>query len=142
MAEANERSDRNTNPFAFVDSITFTKVHIMPDEMSEKAYSPFKTNRSLSLHLDTLLLADEMNLRYSLPNRQQYEFLLQMVSPRKRFAKWPKKLDNEALDVVQAYCGVNRVRAEEILNILTEDQIKQIQAELAAEEKLKNEMSR
>ena len=66
-------------PFDFVNSINITKKNLMRgsynDELSEKAYIPFLTNRSLSYFTDTLLYANEMNRYSTLDNKLQYEYL-------------------------------------------------------------------
>ena len=51
-----------TNPFDFVNSINFNKHDLMTgtenDELAEKSYVPFLTNRSLSYFTDTILYAN------------------------------------------------------------------------------------
>ena len=36
------------NPFDFVNAVTYTKKDIMVDEVADKGYSAFLTNKSLS----------------------------------------------------------------------------------------------
>jgi len=80
------------NPFDYVNSINSTKKNLMRgtdnDRLAEKEYAPFLTNRTLSYHHDTVALANEMNQRSQLEHLLQYEFLLNSVRPKKRFAKW------------------------------------------------------
>jgi len=84
-----------TKPFDYVNSITLTKKNLMRgtenDSLMEKGYSPFLTNRSLSNYNDTIGLANEMNIRHELDNLMQYEFLINTVRSKKRYAKWNKK---------------------------------------------------
>ena len=54
------------NPFEYVNSINMTKKDIMIDDLSEKAYAPFMINRSLSYFNDTVLMANEMNIKHHL----------------------------------------------------------------------------
>ena len=63
-------------PFDYVNSINFTKKNLMKntanDELAEKDYVPFLTNKSLSYFTDTLLYANEMNRYHFLDKRLQY----------------------------------------------------------------------
>ncbi len=81
-------------PFDYVNSINFTKKNLMKntanDELAEKDYVPFLTNKSLSYFTDTLLYANEMNRYHFLDKRLQYEFYLNSIRKKKRFAKWAK----------------------------------------------------
>ena len=53
----------------------------------DKAYIPFIVNRGLSYFSDTILLANEMNQNSHLPQRMQYDFLKNAVSPREKVQK-------------------------------------------------------
>ena len=110
------------NPFDFVKSITYTKKDIMND-LNESEYESYLVNRALSYHQDCLLYANEMNRRFELSVRLQYHYLLNTIRKRKRFAKWikPEKIDD--LNIVMEYYQVSRAKAEEYLNILSENNI-------------------
>ena len=79
-------------PFDFINSINFTKKNLMRntdnDELAEKGYVPFITNKTLSYFTDTLLYSNEMNSLHHLDNKLQYEFFLNSIRKKKRFAKW------------------------------------------------------
>jgi hypothetical protein len=96
------------------------------DELAEKQYNAFLVNRGLSYFQDTVALANEMNLRADLDNKPQYEFLLNIVRPRKRFSKWHKKDQDDKVDIIIQYYNCSQRKALEILNVLTEDQFSQI----------------
>ena len=49
------------NPFEYVKAVNHSKQDIMVDDIAEKAYSAFLVNRALSYHMDTILLANEIN---------------------------------------------------------------------------------
>ena len=110
------------NPFDFVKSITYTKKDIMND-LNESEYEPFLVNRGLSYYQDCILYANEMNRRFELEVRLQYHYLLNTIRKRRRFAKWikPEKIDD--LKIVMEYYKVSRAKAEEYLNILSENNI-------------------
>ena len=123
-----------SNPFDYVNSITYTKKNLMRntenDALAEKGYNPFLTNRSLSYHHDTVAVANEMNMRSDLPKLLQYEFFLNTIRSKKRFAKWDKREDHGDLAVVKEYFGYSDNKAMQALTVLTDDQIIEIRKRL------------
>jgi len=123
-----------TNPFDFTNSINQTKKDLMRgtanDKLAEKSYSPFLTNRALSYHNDTVFFANEMNTRHHLDNLLQYDFLLNIVRPKKRYAKWSKKDNDGDVLIVKEYFGYNDTKARQALSILTPEQLTQIKITL------------
>lgn len=122
-----------TKPFDYVNSITKSKNNMMRDtandDLAEKAYQPRIINTALSYFPDTILHANLMNLNYDLDNRPQYEFLLNSIRPKKRFAKWVKKTDlNQDLEYVMRYYGCNAQKAKDAMLILTEKNMVDIRA--------------
>ena len=78
------------NPFDYVNSVSHTKKDIMVDDITEKGYSSFTINRSLSYFYDTIQLANIMNQYHHLDKKLQYHFLINTIRKRKRFSKWNK----------------------------------------------------
>lgn len=119
--------EKKVSPFDYINSINFTKVNMMSgtdnDELAEKGYDPFLSNRGLSYFQDTILWANEMNINHHLGKKPQYLYLLNSIRPRKRFSKWAKKIEVDNLDVICEFYGCNTKRAHEILDILSSDQI-------------------
>lgn len=117
-------------PFDYINSINFTKKNIMVgtenDDLAEKAYVPYITNRTLSYFTDTLLYANEMNKYTGLDNKLQYEFLLNSIRPKKRFAKWSKPEQNDDLDIVSEFYNYSLPKARQALNLLNENQLRVI----------------
>ena len=122
------------NPFDFTNSINQSKTDLMRgtanDKLAEKSYSPFLTNRALSYHNDTVFFANEMNTRHYLDNLLQYDFLLNIVRPKKRYAKWSKKDNDGDVLIVKEYFGYNDTKARQALSILTPEQLTQIRITL------------
>jgi hypothetical protein len=118
------------NPFIYVDSVTNTKKNLMRgtanDELAEKDYNTFVTNRSLSYHQDCILYTNEMNRRPQLDKKLQYEFLLNSLRKRKRFAKWQKQNADASVDMIMEYFGYGRAKAEQTLLVLTGNQLENI----------------
>jgi hypothetical protein len=123
-----------SNPFTYVDSVSYSKKNLMRgsenDELSEKGYKPFLTNRSLSYHQDSVLYANEMNMRPQLDNKQQYEYLLNTLRKRKRFAKWKKQEPDASVEMIMEYFGYGRAKAEQAMRVLTDDQLTMIESSL------------
>ena len=123
-----------TNPFIYTDSINHTKKNLMRgtanDDLAEKGYKPFLANRSLSYAQDAILYANEMNLRAHLDNKQQYEYLLNSLRKRKRFAKWKKQTPDATVEMIMEYFGYGRAKAEQAMRVLTDDQLTMIEKAL------------
>lgn len=99
----------------------------METSQNEKEYNSYLTNRALSFHLDTILYAQEMNLNSHLDNKLKYDYLFHSIPKRKRYGKkWPKKLNDPALEFVKEYFKYSDNKAIEAINTLGEDQIDQI----------------
>jgi hypothetical protein len=114
-------------PFDYVNSINFTKKNLMKntanDELAEKDYVPFLTNKSLSYFTDTLLYANEMNRYHFLDKRLQYEFYLNSIRKKKRFAKWAKADNNDEVMMVQEYYKFSPQKAKAALKVLSPTQL-------------------
>lgn len=114
------------NPFEFVNAICDSKENLIVDDISEKSYNPFMVNRSLSYHYDTVLLASEMNQRAFLDKKLQFDFLINTVRKKKRFAKWSKPESSDDLEVVKEYYGYSNEKARQVLPLLNDDQMGQL----------------
>jgi hypothetical protein len=119
-----------STPFDYVKAIQHTKEDMCADALGEKGYNPFIVNRALSMSLDTVLLANEMNFHRDLDNKMQFSFLLNIVSKRKRFDKWQKKEELTDLDYVKEYFNYSNEKAVQVLQILTEEQLTELKARL------------
>lgn len=124
-----------SNPFEYVNSINSTKKNMMRgtenDELAERGYNPFMTNRALSYHNDTIGLANEMNQRHEIDGIMQYEFLLNTVRSKKRYAKWHKKENDSDLDAIKEYFNYSDAKALQALNVLSDEQLQKIKTKLA-----------
>lgn len=129
-----EPKEKSLGPFDFINSITKTKEELIRgsenEELAEKSYNAFLTNRALSFHLDTVLYANEMNTRGGSDNIFQYDYLMGSVRKMNRKHFWPKKSVDDDVETVSQYYKVNPRRAREIASMLTDDQISRIRAEL------------
>ena len=113
----------------WLNSINFTKENLFEDEPEAK-YPAFVVNKCLSGSLDSVLFANEMNKSHHLDSKLQYDFYLNSLRKKKRFAPWLKKGKTEDLDAVKKYYRYSNEKAEQAMRILTKEQIKYIKQKL------------
>ena len=109
------------NPFEFVKSIN-EKKYIY--DLS--GYTPFLTNRCFAMHIDTVLLADEMNRAHELSPSLQYDFYYYSVRQGTRFGYPPKPQEYEYIDAVSEYFNYSHQKSIEALRHLTQEQLQHI----------------
>jgi exonuclease I len=124
-----------SNPFDYLNSINVSKTNMMRgtenDNLAEKDYNAFLINRGLSYHNDTIGLANEMNMRHEIDSVMQYEFLLNTVRSKKRYAKWHKKENDSDLELIKEFYNYSDTKALQALNVLSDEQLKQIKIKMA-----------
>jgi hypothetical protein len=118
------------SPFDFINSINHTKEDLIVDDWSEKQYAPYIVNKGLSYGADTVIAANEMNSRAHLDKKLQYQFLINIIRPKKRFNKWIKAEKIEAMELVKLYYGYNTEKARQAISILTDEQLQTIKRKL------------
>jgi hypothetical protein len=118
-------------PFDFINAINTTKQDLFQDPQASKDYNAFLVNRGLSYFSDTVLYANEMNRNLSAPPDWQFSFFLNTIPKKKRFSKWHKKdADTETLSLVKEYFGYSSEKAQEAINILSDEQLAMIKEKL------------
>ena len=119
------------NPFDFVKAINTTKQDLITEDPTlEKQYQPWLINKALSYFPDTIFQANEMNMNSHLDNKMQFDYFLRDIKKRSRFSKWTKKEKNDNLDVVVEYYGVSHKKAQEIVDLLTTEQLNIVKEKL------------
>ena len=116
----------------YLKTINETKQNLLDSEDSswEKEYPAWVVTKCMASHYDTVLLANEMNIYYDLPNKLQYDFYINTVRKRKRFSPWEKKVKIEDLETVKTYYNYSTQKAQAILNILNKDQLDHLKSKL------------
>jgi hypothetical protein len=116
----------------YLKSINETKEKLMDtdDPEWEKKYVPFIINKCLAPFNDTIMLVNEMNLRHHLDKKLQYDFLLNSIRSKKRYAPWVKASKLKDLEYVKEYYGYTNEKAKTALSILNDSQIKAIKDSL------------
>jgi len=100
------------------------------DPDSESKYPPYIINRCYSGFIDTILLANEMNLNSHIDKKLQYDFYINIIRPKKRFSPWLKKEKLDSLEYIKEYYGYSDEKAKVALKILTDEQIEFIKSRL------------
>lgn len=116
----------------YLNSINLTKENLMDgdDPMWEKKYSSFIINKCLAPFNDTIMLVNEINQRHHLDSKLQYDFLLNSIRSRKRYAPWVKASKLKDLEYIKEYYGYSNEKAKSALSILNDAQIKTIKDSL------------
>ncbi len=108
----------------WLNSINQSKLNLIDDDYAtEKDYPPFIINKCLSGFMDTVLIANEMNIHSDLPKKMQYDFFINIVRPKKRFSPWLRKEKIDSLELVKKYYHYNDEKARSALKLLSEEQL-------------------
>ena len=124
------------SPFDYVRALSETKdTSVFEDFQAagrEQDYPSFMINRSLSYHLDTVLIVNAMNVSGTpIPAAQHWAYLLNNIKPRKRYAKWVKRADTSAdVKAVIEYYGCGTAEAKDIVKNLSPDELDEIKTRL------------
>ena len=115
----------------WLNSINQTKENLIDaDESLEKEYPPFIINKCLSGFIDTVLIANEMNIHSDLSKKMQYDFFINIVRPKKRFSPWMRKEKIDTLEIIKKYYGYSDEKARSAIKILTQEQIEFIKQKM------------
>ena len=125
---------QDLTPFDFIKSVSHSKKDLIreddyPDQI-EKQYNAYIVNRGFSYFEDTILHANEMNMRAHLFNDAQYRYYLGVLRSRNRFSKWHKAEKNVDLDAIQEVYSVNRTVAKMYLKTLSKEDLKRVHEKL------------
>jgi len=115
-----------TGLWDYVNDILHGKQDLKDEPGFESEYKPFVVNQALTYHIDTILLANQMNINPFLNKRQQYQFLLGTVRPKKRWSKWVKKPKDDDLAAIQKCYQYSFVKAKKAKRCLSDEQIAKI----------------
>jgi len=125
-------SRRKYKLFDFLNDINSDKKNILrQDSDAEKDFNPFIINRGLSMNVETLMYAQEMNLRSGMTKQMVYDFYIHSIRPSKRYSKWAKDETNEDVAIVQRYYQVNRDKAADMVKLLTSEQLNEIKDKMS-----------
>jgi hypothetical protein len=114
------------SPFDFINAIHYSKDKLIVDDWSEKQYNPYIINKGLSYGHDTVIPANEMNSRPHLDKILQFDFLINIIRPKKRFNKWIKAEKIDDLEVVKEYYGYSTEKAKQVLPLFNDSIITEL----------------
>lgn len=109
--------------FDFVKSLGETKEQLLTEETNSQ-YNQFMINRAFMQHIDTVLLANEMN-KSSVSNDMHHDFLYYSIDKKRRYGKWAKATDEdlELIEFLQTKYCINKDVAEEYLKLSDRDEL-------------------
>ncbi len=108
----------------WLNSINQSKINLIDEDYgTEKDYPPFIINKCMSGFIDTVLIANEMNIHSDLSKKMQYDFFINIVRPKKRFSPWLRKEKLDTLELIKKYYHYNDEKARSALKLLSEEQI-------------------
>ena len=121
---------KDLTPFDFMNAASFSKDDLIRNsdipEHTEKMYSAYVVNRGFTNFEDTILHANEMNMRHGLFAGAQFDYYKAVLRKRKRFSKWPKSDKDINLDAIQEVYQCNRTVAKQYLKVLNKEQLETI----------------
>jgi hypothetical protein len=131
LTETEEPVKAELDVFTFIKAISTKKNVISLDEENIKKYDPFMINKAFSLSLDTVMYANEMNAHYNVSKPQHYDYFINSnIRPRNRYEKWPKKIDNQNLELIKEYYKYSDAKARTALSILGDKELAIIKQKL------------
>ena len=116
----------------YINAINYTKEPLLDTEDEEwiKKYPPYIVNKCIAPFPDSVMLVNEINQLHHLDKKLQFDFLINSLRPRKRYAPWMKAKKLESLEYVKEFYGYNNEKAKAALDILNDEQISAIKTKL------------
>lgn len=121
--------ENNTTVFDVIKNInTIKDASKDTRENLLSVYDPFVVNKAFSLHLDTILYSNEMNINSHISKQMQYDYYMNSIRSRNRWAKWPKstKENHDIVRCIMVEYNVNFKSAFNIYKILTGEELSEI----------------
>ena len=116
----------------YINAINYTKEPLLDteDEQWVKKYPPYIVNKCIAPFPDSVMLVNEINQLHYLDKKLQFDFLINSLRPRKRYAPWMKAKKLKSLEYVKEFYGYNNEKAKAALDILNDKQISAIKEKL------------
>jgi len=112
----------------YLNAINHSKEPLMDESevWVKHSYPAVVVTRSLSYFPDTLFAANEVNSRWHLDSKMQFDFLRGAIRPRKRFSRWFKREEDPRVAALVEYYGFSSKKAMEALSVLSDAEIQEI----------------
>ena len=112
------------SPFDIVKQINYGKRNLIDENPElERQYKQFIINRALSFNYDTVLYANEMNVKNHVDSKLQFDFFLNTIRPKKRYGKWLKRENNGILELIKEYYKCSYAKARDYTTLLDDSQL-------------------
>lgn len=122
------------NIFDIINDIGYNKEYLFSNGVE---YNIYITNKAFGQHLDTIMLANEMNKRPNLSKEMHHDFLFYGIDAKKRFGKWAKAeqlFKPDVIEYIKEKYSIGEERAIEYLNLMDNKNIKDIEKQLKTKE--------
>lgn len=99
-----------------------------------KEYNAYMMNKAFANFADTILIANEINKNYSIPDEMQWRFYKNLVEKKKRFGKWFKALEEkEPIELLAKTfnCSVKEMRKN--IHVIPKETLRELIQTLQAE---------
>lgn len=98
------------------------------DVSNESCYNKFVVDKALSYHLDCIPFIQEINpYIHNISNQMHYDYLFYSIRKMNRgYKPWIKTSKIENIEIIKEYYNVSDKKANEILGLLNEEQLKYI----------------
>lgn len=116
----------------YLSAINQTKEPLLDSEDEEwtKKYPPFIVNKCVAPFPDTILLVNEINQQHHVDKKLQFDFLLNSLRARSRYAPWLKAKKYKDIEYVKEFYGYGNAKAKSALDLLSDDELSAIKQRL------------
>lgn len=110
----------------------------LESELEEKEYNSFVVNKALSGYIDVIFYVSEISQYPDLDNKLQYDYYFHSIRKYKRpFQKWLKSSKSDDILAIMEYYDYNHKKAQEVIDLLSDDDISYIKEKLIKGGKVK-----
>jgi hypothetical protein len=115
--------------FDILNDISYTKTGCITEDTISQ-YNPYMVNRWLSMSIDTIMYAQEMNCNAHLPKDMQYDYYFHAIKKNKRYFKYIKHTKQDLIDIIVEYHKCSERRAKEMVRLFSNDDIEYMKSKL------------
>jgi len=119
----------NISIFDILNDISHNKSLIL-DESNISQYNPYMVNRWLSMGIDTIMYAQEMNCNSHLPKDMQYDYYFHSLKKHKRYFKYIKHKKQDLIDIISEYHSCSEKKAKELVRLFSKSDIDYMKSKL------------
>lgn len=115
-------SEENINVFTLLSDVSFDKKDaIRKSDVHFREYNKFIIELMLSYHADSIMQANEMNMRSGINKFMHSDYLTATLPKRKRFSKVTKPELADEIEMLIQVLGYSKQKALEVVSLLTEE---------------------